>query len=333
MKAQPSSGCIFTVNGPARWDRGIQGCLHLLLFFICLATTFIPTIAHGAERGKEPRIAVVVSSQIRPYILALDGLRSKLDYPVTVYYMTTNPEIVKRGLEQRNFDLIVAIGPNAARLVWEIHSPHTSKIALMVLDLKNFLRPLTPCGIDLRIPLVQELQAISARFKNNQRIGIPFSQPENRLLVDQAIGAADEFNIRVLPIPIENVHDVFLDLARMYNQIDILLCIPDRIFISEAIVTHLIKECLLHGVAVVGYNHFFIESGALMAFTIDYKLVGTKGAELIRQIMAGKSCRVYTPPFKLEWNERVWNTLKRIRSEAITTHPGPSDKLSGNGLE
>ncbi len=310
--------------------RDFQKGPPILVLFICLAIVFLSTLVYGAGHDRDPRIAVVVSSQIRPYVLALDGLRSELGYPVTIYYMGSNPQIVKRGLEQRNFDLLVAIGPNAARLIWGIDRPEVNKMALMVLDLKAFLKPLPPCGIDLRVPLAQELQAISARFKDNQRIGIPFSQPENRLLVNQAIKAANRFNAQVVPIPIKDIHNVFLDLTRMYNQIDILLCIPDRIFVSEAIVTHLIKECLLHGVAVVGYNHFFIESGALMAFTIDYKLVGVRGAELVRRIMTGEPCKVYNPPFRQEWNEKVWDTLKKIKGATDSAHPSPDDTSSGN---
>ncbi len=76
-----------------------------------------------------------------------------------------------------------------------------------------------------------------------------------------------------------------------------------------ALLTHLVKDALLHGIAVVGYNHFFIEIGAVLALNIDYERVGILGAKLAEDILSGSQCGLASPPFEVEWNEKAWKTI------------------------
>ena len=102
-----------------------------------------------------------------------------------------------------------------------------------------------------------------------------------------------------------------------------LLFIPDSTVISEALLSHLVKEALLHRIAVVGYNHFFMEIGAVLAFKIDYKGVGALGAKLAGKVVSGSSCRLHSPPFEVEWNQKAW--------DAVRQDFGRDDKSGRNG--
>jgi len=102
-------------------------------------------------------------------------------------------------------------------------------------------------------------------------------------------------------------------LIKYRKNIDVLLFIPDTVVIKEALVQYLIKESIFRGIAVVGYNHFFIENGAVMSLSIDYEEVGKVGANLLKRIWDGGNCSLVPPPFKVEWNQREWDTVRQRR--------------------
>ena len=283
--------------------KGITGALLLAILIFPLWS--------GPLHAKEYKanIAVVVSSQIRPYIMALDGLRSSLKYPLTVYYLSSNPELVRHRLGQERYDLVIAIGPEASILTWSVLRPGDKKIALMVLDPQDLLADPDPCGVDLRVPMKDQIRLIVNRFGDKRKIGIPYNPVENKKWVEQAQKAGADIGVRIIPLPIHKRREITKVLSSAYQYIDTLLFIPDSTVISEALLSHLAKDALLHGIAVVGYNHFFVEIGAVMAFSINYEEVGTLGAEVARKVLSGSRCRLFPPPFKVEWDKRVWKTI------------------------
>ncbi len=261
-----------------------------------------------ARQGKA-NIAVIVSSQIRPYIMALDGLRSGLNYPLTVYYLSSNPELVRHYLKQKSYSLVISIGPEASTLTWSLLRPGDKKIAIMVLDPQDLLADPDPCGVDLRVPMKDQIHLIVDRLGDKRKIGILYNPVENKKWVEQAQKAGADLGVRIIPLAIHKRQEITKVLSSAYQHIDTLLFIPDSTVISEALVSHLTKDALLHGIAVVGYNHFFMEIGAVMAFTINYKEVGTLGAEIAGKVLSGSRCRLLPPPFKVEWNKKVWKTI------------------------
>jgi ABC-type uncharacterized transport system substrate-binding protein len=254
-------------------------------------------------------IAVIVSSQIRPYVMALEGLRSKFQKPLTIYYLNSNPELIRHHLSQKRYDLLIAIGPEASILVWSTLDPDDKKIALMVLDQQKLLADPEPCGVDLRIPIKDQINLIKQRLGDKRKIGILYNPLENRELIEQAQKEGAELGISVIPLPVHKRHEITKVLSSAYQNIDTLLFIPDSTVISMALLTHLVKDALLHGIAVVGYNHFFVEIGAVLAFNINYEKVGILGAKLARDILSGSQCGLSSPPFEVEWNEKAWKKI------------------------
>ena len=81
---------------------------------------------------------------------------------------------------------------------------------------------------------------------------------------------------------------------------DALWLIPDRTVISESIVKYVIKEAFLRKIPVIGYNRFFYETGAALAFVFDYKELGQQCAKKALSILSGKNC-LSTPPLFHVW--------------------------------
>ncbi|MCD6198438.1 MAG: hypothetical protein J7K15_07685 [Deltaproteobacteria bacterium] len=262
---------------------------------------------HAEENNAD--IAVIVSSQIRPYVMALEGLRSRFHQSLTIYYLNSNPELIRHHLTQKYYDLLIAIGPEASILVWSTLNPDDKKIALMVLDPQKLLADPEPCGVDLRIPIKDQIKLIKERLGDRRKIGILYNPVENREWIEQAQKQGSDLGVNVIPLPVHKRHEITKVLSSAYQNIDTLLFIPDSTVISMALLSHLVKDALLHGIAVVGYNHFFMEIGAVLAFNIDYEKVGILGAELARDILSGSQCGLSPPPFEVEWNEKAWKTI------------------------
>jgi len=262
---------------------------------------------HAEENSAD--IAVIVSSQIRPYVMALEGLRSSLQQPLTIYYLNLNPEFIRRHLNQKHYDLLIAIGPEASILTWSTLDPDDKKIALMVLDQQKLLADPEPCGVDLRIPIKDQIQLIKQRLGDKRKIGILYNPMENREWIEQAQKEGSQLGISVIPLPVHKRHEITKVLSSAYQNIDTLLFIPDSTVISMALLSHLVKDALLHGIAVVGYNYFFVEIGAVLAFNINYEKVGILGAKLARDILSGSQCGLSPPPFEVEWNEKAWKMI------------------------
>ncbi|RKX58239.1 MAG: hypothetical protein DRP28_05245 [Thermodesulfobacteriota bacterium] len=282
--------------------KKIKGTILAFLLWPVLLTPL-----HAEENNAD--IAVIVSSQIRPYVMALEGLRSGLQQPLIIYYLNSNPKLIRHNLSRKCYDLLITIGPEASILAWSILNPDDKKIVLMVLDPQKLLTDPGAHGVDLRIPIKEQMRLIKKRLGGKRKIGILYNPAENREWVEQAQKEASGLGMSVIPLMVQKRNEIIKVLSSAYQNIDTLLFIPDSTVISTALLTHLVKEALLHGIAVVGYNHFFVEIGAVMAFNIDYEKVGILGSKLARDIMSGSQCGLFPPPFEVEWNEKAWKTI------------------------
>jgi putative ABC transport system substrate-binding protein len=276
-----------------------------VLIFLYLFSPAIPTAAAVEE------VAVIVSSQIKPFVQALEGFRHGFPQPVTISYVDSNPELIRHNLGKEQYALIVAIGPEAAKIVWSSAANDGPKMVLMVLDPHELLDTNTSlCGVHLRVPISDQLRLLSEQMGPGRKIGIIYNPRENKQWVADAGNSALEFGLTLVPLEVSRKQDIEKVLTAALEQIDTLLFIPDSTVISETMVRHIIKKCLLNKIAVSGYNNFFIEAGAVMAITINYKDVGIIGAQLAERILT-EGCSTLLPPlFEVQWNQKAWDFIQ-----------------------
>jgi putative ABC transport system substrate-binding protein len=115
--------------------------------------------------------------------------------------------------------------------------------------------------------------------------------------------------LKIVPLEVSSKKNIPIVLQQHWEGLDALLLIPDRTVISESLVKYIIKQAISEGVAVVGYNRFFYESGAALAFVFDYKEIGEQTARLAFRILAGDVCEREDPIFHTWLNSRVIKTL------------------------
>ncbi len=288
--------------------------LYQFVLLQIMLVVLIPSTYLGAfsKKGNSFKATVIVSSQIRPYVAALNGFKHAFKKEFELLDLGKNPEFVRYTLKKEKFDLYVAIGPRATKLLWTIN-PEGIKLTLMVLDPESLLFGNRACGIKLRIPIEEQLSIIKMRISPKKGVGLLYTPDENGQLVSQAIEVAGGLALPVNAYPVESAPEIKKTLPELYRNCDVLLFIPDPTVISEPMVRFIIKDAIFHGVASVGYNRFFYDSGAVMAFIVDYEKVGAEAAQMaVRAIETGK-CRMLAPPYEVIWNEKAWNFLQKVK--------------------
>ncbi len=276
-----------------------------VLILLYLFSPAFPTAA------AEEEVAIIVSSQIKPFVQALEGFRRGFPQPVTISYVDSNPMLIRHNLATEQYALIVSIGPEAAKIAWSSAADDIPKIVLMVLDPHELLDTNNSlCGVHLRVPTSDQLRLLSEKMGRGRKVGIIYNPQENNQWMADAGNSALEAGLTLVPLEVSRKQDIEKVLTAALEQIDTLLFIPDSTVISETMVRYIIKKCLLNKIAVVGYNNFFIEAGAVMALTINYMDVGSIGAQLAERILT-EGCTTLLPPlFEVQWNQKAWDFIQ-----------------------
>ncbi len=294
----------------------------LALWMVIQGMSF-PVSCFGSEIDGPPfQIILVVSKNIRPYVEAVDGFRDRIERSADVkvdvivldrYEGKARIDLAEGISKENKTDLLVAIGPEAAAFAWEeLHKPGLLKIYSIILNPEKIIGNLESVnGISLNIPPVEQLKIISKGLASVRRIGI-FFDPANNSDFFAALSAAElEMDIDLVPLSVSSKKDIPFLLQECWDSIDVIWLIPDRTVISESIAQYIIKEAVLKKIPVIGYNQFFYDSGAAMAFVFDYTDLGRQTAELAEKILSQSEKSVaWSPVFQVWLNETVLGKMK-----------------------
>jgi putative ABC transport system substrate-binding protein len=234
-------------------------------------------------------VIIIKSSDIIPYQKAIEGFKqsfpdgSYTEYSIEEDYRDKGKSIVARAV-RKGGDLIVAVGPQAAYLM-STDSSSIPKVFTMVLDPEKFLgnERLYP-GVSLNLPLGFQLEQIKSGFPTRKRVGVLYTKEQNQKTIDALLPRARGLGLSVMSIPIVSPKEIPELLKSLQFDIDILWIIPDRTIGSEKILKYLLKSVLIKNIPVVGFNEWFAENGAILAFSIDYEAIGRQTGELAQQL-------------------------------------------------
>jgi putative ABC transport system substrate-binding protein len=280
--------------------------------------------AYG-NQSPSVRVAIVVSKHISPYLEAVEGIEVGLagnpEVKTQVFSLEKLDDKERVGLfggeGVKEFALFVAVGPEAAQYLWEgIGKKGASTIYCMVLNPEKVIgEKERGCGIPLNIPVQTQIEMISRGFPSVRRVGLLYDPEHNSEFLRKAAGAASFLNLTVVPLKVSSKKDIPSALESQWKHMDALWLIPDRTVISESIVNYLIKEAFLRKVPVIGYNRFFYEAGAALAFVFDYKELGQQCAQKALRVLLGENCQDTSPFFHVWVNEKVAEKLGLMTSD------------------
>lgn len=294
------------------------------LFFLTAWGVLLP--AHGAEveaEGRSYRVMVFSSRNIRPYVEAVDGLRERLGEALDSaqvevvmldrYAVKAREDLATQFSREKPVDLAAAVGPEAAAFVWETF-PDTSvaKTYSIILNPEKVISGSPPAvGIPLNIPAADQLQTICQGLGPSvQRIGLFFDPAHNSDFFATAGTAALELDVELVPMAVSSKKEIPFMLEECWDSVDCIWLIPDQtVTLEESISQYIIKQAILKKVPVVGYNRFFYDSGAAMAFVFDYKTLGRQSADLIIDVLLQAASESRSPAFNVWLNSAVFKKL------------------------
>lgn len=265
--------------------------------------------------AEEKAVGVLISREIAPYAAMVDGLESRLNEPVERFFFDERGQPFtlagrSASFDPKGYDLLVAVGPEALQYLAPLADVRRLVYG-MVLHPRSVLRdpPVMPCGVSLDLPPATQFAAIRKRLPKLRRLGVLFDPANNQAWFEGAkpLAAAQGFTLEPLRV---NRQGEGLELAGDYAGLDAILFIPDKSIISKAIIQYVIKQGVLRKTPVIGYNQFFYDSGAALAFLIDYRGVGEQVAGQAERLLAGGKCEEEAAPrFELAVNQEVWRAL------------------------
>jgi len=289
----------------------------------------------AGENSRRHEVAIVISDEISPFIQAAEGLKQRLgEIPEvafeTVYlnkYEGRSRRVMISRIVSADYFPVVAIGPDAARLLWQAdHSKKGRFIYSIVLNPQRISGiDASACGISLNIPVRRQLAVIRQGLPGIERIGLFFDPDNNSNFYHDAAVHARKLQLSVIPFSVNARQDIPDLLKNRLAEVDALWLIPDHTVISESIVQYIIKQGLLKSKPLIGYNKFFFDSGAALAFVFDYGQLGRQTGDLIADRLAGAPCGSEPPVFEAWLNQRIYEMLdievKQIQSESIRVKP------------
>lgn len=284
-------------------------CLSILIGLAFLG------VAPGVAFALNDHVAVLISREISPYIEMVKGLEAGLgSRSVQRYFLDEKGQsftLEGRGmtLTTEQVGAIVAVGPEALEYLVS-RNMDTPLFFGMILNPQNLLVDTisSVCGVALNLSIESQFSALHTQLPHLQRLGILFDSANNQSWFDQAQQIAMQYDIELLSLQVQRKNGR-IELVGDFTQPDALMFIPDKSIISQAIIQYVIKQAVLQRIPVVGYNQFFLDSGAALAFVIDYWQIGGQVAQQVESVMAGHPCPSIVPAFALKRNPHVWQAL------------------------
>ncbi len=213
--------------------------------------------------------------------------------------------------DAEQYDALVAVGPAALRYL-DTNTSQTPLLFGMVLNPQKILTDSAAmsCGVTLNLPVAEQLSALLDHFPDMARLGVLFDPANNQSWYDDAVQVAESLEVELVSLQVQREAGRLKILGK-FSDVDAILFIPDKTIISKAVIQHVIKRALQQRIPVVGYNQFFYDSGATLAFIIDYRKVGQQVAGKIDTILNGGYCDPLSPAaFDVKINDGAWQALQ-----------------------
>jgi putative ABC transport system substrate-binding protein len=226
-----------------------QTCRYIA-FVLIFAAGYLFVFPDCSLSSENNNIAVVISKKIRPYLNVLDGIVDGVaedSNKIEVFFLSNsdkNNKKIQNKLLNGQYDLCVAVGPDAAEFVWALNEKFEhSKIYTAVLNPDNIIKnSLGACGISLRIPVETQVQEIARSFPDIKRIGLMFDADHNEWFYEKASNAAKIYGMEIIPLYVDSKIQIPKKIKDNWKRVDCIWMIPDKTVISEKIIQYVIKQ-------------------------------------------------------------------------------------------
>ena len=261
------------------------------IFFGVLGTL----ISYAA--ADEPKISVVLSRSIAPYLEAVEGTREALQAAGLSAAFDVRDIKGDRKEETRIADevvkqqprLIITVGTEATTLMKA--STNTIPIVFsMVVRAETLVKDHpSVIGASMEVPAREQLRVLQTLLPSLKRVGVIYNpalhHPDAMIRHQEA---AHDLGIELVVEPVDTVVDVPPRLKTLLPTIDAFWLIPDETVLAPQMVQHILLETLRARLPVLAPSWAFVEQGALVAVGCDYRDVGRQAGELAVNVLLGR---------------------------------------------
>lgn len=274
---------------------------HLKIFVLLFLSIFLlspgkVSLSYGAEK---PLIVVVLSSSVEPYREALQGFYGELKSRHIEY---TSAEVtikdidvvdLQQLLKKLNPTLVHAVGTKATLLVKKefkdipivfsmVLNPVASKVV------KNMKSPgENVTGASMDIPLGLQFKYLKKILPGAKKVGVIYSESETGVIVKAAGVAAKLLGLQLVAEAVESPGDVPGALNRLIGKVGCLWSVADSKVFTRETAREFLTVTLREKIPFVGLSPSFVKAGALAAFQMDAKDIGSQAASIAGNVLRG----------------------------------------------
>lgn len=290
---------------------------RIILLVIFLVSMLTESGVLFAQTHGEPKIAILVSLKIRPYMDAVQGMENYLKRQGGVrwdiLFVETEPagEQLRIQIEKKNYSVLIAVGPEAMQYIWiNFPGPFPHKLFSMVMEPEKIIDYVDPaCGIALNLPASIQLNEIKRVFPTINHVGLIYDPANNETYAEHASTTAKDYQLDLIHLKVHSRENILRVFRSQSKVIEALWMIPDPTVISESIIPFIIKEAIASNVAVFGYNQYFIDSGAAASLVRRYTSIGRQTAVKAIDLLSDQPCSADLPDYEVVINPKVFGTI------------------------
>ncbi len=298
-----------------------------------LIAMLFPALALApAAASAAPRVVVLKSESAKGSIAAFDeAAKSFLSTAQTKGSGLTHAKEVKitptipteysvESVKQENPDLLVAFGAEAARFA-STFFPELPRVVALAPEAQPPADGERIVIVSSDVPAETQMRWISTVLPDVTAIGVVYDPSKTEPLVSDLVAAAEKRAgarakaLSIVRIPVSSEQEIPGAFRKARKDIQALLFVPDPTVITRSTIGYLLKESLAAQIPAIGFNWYFVDNGAVLAYGIDYSAVGKQAAAAAKRIAGGQPGAVESPKTLKIWvNQRVASKL-RIRTD------------------
>lgn len=298
-------------------------------FFGSLAMAAVVLSAAGLFGEPQRRVAVIRSSRLPLYDLALQGFRRSLsEQGMTVvtedFLLPADPaeeSALFTQLAQQKFDLLLTLGSNASAVTRD-SAKGTPLVFGMTVD--PFVNGLTRGGAALDVRPAEQIRFIRRNFPSLKRVGIFYRPGCNTAVVKGFKEAEGLEGASLVLIEVKDPGDMGRLLDQLRAEADCLLMVSDSILYSAQTSPQFILQTLRSGFPFIAVSPSFVKAGALAAIYGDSEDNGYQAGRAAARFLAGEDLNA----IPVYWTEKAKTAFNLVVAERLRLSVSEAAKKS-----
>ncbi len=238
-----------------------------------------------------PEIAILKSSDLAAYNLAIEGFRTEAGTNGITFREYDLQGDLERGRKQArrllasDASIVMAVGIKAA-LAAKLEILDIPVIYCLVLDPDKYdLNAPNLSGISLDVPIQQQLSTMRMVLPKLKRIGVLFDPAKSERYVRTASAAAKQQGLELVARSVSSERELPPAIRTLLPTVDALWLIPDTTVLSDESLPFILQESLEANRPVFGFSPEFVKRGALLSLSVNYMEIGKQAARMSKQLL------------------------------------------------